>query len=45
MVKKNQGEIIKVFINENNKFIINSNAVLDHTLSEKAFIEKYGTYI
>ncbi len=43
--KQNQGEIIKVFINENNKFIINSNAILDHTLSEKAFIEKYGTYI
>lgn len=43
--KQKQGEIIKVFINENNKFIINSNAILDHTLSEKAFIEKYGTYI
>ncbi|MET3025705.1 SH3 domain-containing protein [Flavobacterium sp. UW10123] len=43
--KQNQGEIIKVFINENNKFIINPNAILDHTLSEKAFIEKYGTYI
>ncbi|UWY27956.1 SH3 domain-containing protein [Flavobacterium sp. TR2] len=43
--KQNQGEIIKVFINENNKFIINSSAILDHTLSEKAFIEKYGTYI
>lgn len=43
--KQNQGEIIKVFINENNKFIINQNAILDHTLSEKAFIEKYGTYI
>jgi len=43
--KQNQGEIIKVFINENNKFIINSTATLDYTLSEKAFIEKYGTYI
>ncbi len=43
--KQNKGEIIKVFINENNKFIINSNAILDNTLSEKAFIEKYGTYI
>lgn len=43
--KQNQGEIIKVFINENNKFILNQNAVLDHTMSEKAFIEKYGTYI
>lgn len=43
--KQNQGEIIKVFINEHNKFIINSNAVLDYTLSEKAFVEKYGTYI
>ncbi|WP_343616766.1 SH3 domain-containing protein [Flavobacterium sp.] len=43
--KKNQAEIVKVFINENNKLIFNPNAVLDHTLSEKAFIEKYGTYI
>nr|WP_294779381.1 SH3 domain-containing protein [uncultured Flavobacterium sp.] len=43
--KQNKAEIIKVFINENNKFILNPNAVLDHTLSEKAFIEKYGTYI
>jgi uncharacterized protein YgiM (DUF1202 family) len=43
--KQNQGEIIKFFINENNKFIINSNAILDQTMSEKAFIEKYGTYI
>ncbi|SFC92932.1 SH3 domain-containing protein [Flavobacterium phragmitis] len=43
--KLNKAEIIKVFINENNKFIINPNAVLDHTLSEKAFIEKYGTYV
>jgi len=43
--KQNKAEIIKVFVNENNKFIINANAVLDHTMSEKAFIEKYGTYI
>lgn len=43
--KEKKAEIIKVFINENNKFIINPNAVLDHTLSERAFIEKYGTYI
>lgn len=43
--KKNQAEIVKVFINENNKFIINPNAVLDNSMSEKAFIEKYGTYI
>jgi uncharacterized protein YgiM (DUF1202 family) len=42
---KNQAEIVKVFINENNKFIINPNVILDHTTSEKAFIEKYGTYI
>lgn len=41
----NKSEIVKVFINENNKFVINANAVLDHNLSEKAFIEKYGTYI
>ncbi|WP_125720267.1 SH3 domain-containing protein [Flavobacterium ustbae] len=43
--KQKQGEIIKVYITKNNKFIINQNADLDHTLSEKAFIEKYGTYI
>ena len=43
--EKNQAEIIKVFINENNKLALNPNAILDHTLSEKAFIEKYGTYI
>ena len=43
--KQNQAEIVKVFINENNKFIINANSVLDHSVSEKAFIEKYGTYI
>ncbi|RXM43602.1 SH3 domain-containing protein [Flavobacterium sp. YO64] len=43
--KQNQAEIVKVFINENNKLIINPNSVLDHTMSEKAFIEKYGTYI
>ncbi|MFH6962528.1 SH3 domain-containing protein [Flavobacterium plurextorum] len=43
--KQNQAEIVKVFINENNKFIINANSVLDHSMSEKAFIEKYGTYI
>lgn len=42
---KNQAEIIKVFINENNKLVFNANAVLDNTLSEIAFIEKYGTYI
>ena len=43
--KKNQAEIVKVYINENNKFIINPNAVLDNSISEKTFIEKYGTYI
>ncbi|TDW48902.1 hypothetical protein EV144_103422 [Flavobacterium sp. 270] len=43
--KKNQAEIIKVFINENNKLVINTNSILDNTVSEKAFIEKYGTYI
>ncbi|SHM33348.1 SH3 domain-containing protein [Flavobacterium chilense] len=43
--QKNQAEITKVFINENNKLILNPNAILDHTVSEKAFIEKYGTYI
>ncbi|WP_343694930.1 SH3 domain-containing protein [Flavobacterium sp.] len=43
--KKNQAEIVKVYINENNKLIINANSVLDNSVSEKAFIEKYGTYI
>ncbi|QOG04413.1 SH3 domain-containing protein [Flavobacterium sp. MDT1-60] len=43
--KKNQAEIVKVYINENNKFIINANSVLDNSVSEKAFIEKYGAYI
>lgn len=43
--KKNQAEIVKVYINENNKFIINPNTILDNSVSEKAFIEKYGTYI
>lgn len=43
--KQDKGEIIKVFINENNTFILNPNAILDHTLSEKDFIDKYGTYV
>lgn len=43
--KKNQAEIVKVYINENNKFIINPNTILDNSISEKTFIEKYGTYI
>lgn len=43
--KKNQVEIVKVFINENNKLILNPNSILDNSVSEKAFIEKYGTYI
>ncbi|MCD0471546.1 SH3 domain-containing protein [Flavobacterium sp. JAS] len=42
---KNQAEITKVFINENNQLVFNTNSVLDHTTSEKVFIEKYGTYI
>lgn len=43
--QKNQAEIAKVFINENNRLVLNPNATLDHTLTEKAFIEKYGAYI
>lgn len=43
--EKNQAEITKVFINENNKLVLNPSATLDHTLTEKAFIEKYGAYI
>jgi len=43
--KNNKAEIVKVFINENNKLIISPNHILDRSISEKAFIEKYGTYI
>jgi uncharacterized protein YgiM (DUF1202 family) len=43
--KKNQAEVVKVYSNENNKFIINANSILDNSVSEKAFIEKYGAYI
>jgi uncharacterized protein YgiM (DUF1202 family) len=43
--KQNQAEIVKVYMNENNKFIINPNSILDNSVSEKAFIEKYGAYI
>lgn len=43
--QKNQAEITKVFINENNKLVLNANATLDYILTEKAFIEKYGAYI
>ncbi|WP_202702039.1 SH3 domain-containing protein [Flavobacterium sp. UGB4466] len=43
--KQNQAEITKVFINENNKLVFSPTASLDHSLTEKAFIEKYGTYI
>ncbi|MBF4518228.1 SH3 domain-containing protein [Flavobacterium sp. ANB] len=42
---KNQAEIVKVFINENNKLAFSPNVIFDNTLSEKAFIEKYGTYV
>ncbi|WP_394773494.1 SH3 domain-containing protein [Flavobacterium sp.] len=43
--QKNQAEITKVFINENNKLVLNPNATLDNSVTEKAFIEKYGSYI
>lgn len=43
--KENKVEVIKIFINQTNKLIFNSNAALDSSLSEKAFIEKYGSYI
>jgi hypothetical protein len=43
--QKNQAEIVRVFINENNKMVINANSILDNSVSEKAFIQKYGTYI
>jgi uncharacterized protein YgiM (DUF1202 family) len=43
--QKNQAEITKVFINKNNKLVLNPNATLDNSLTEKTFIEKYGSYI
>ncbi|WDF62203.1 SH3 domain-containing protein [Flavobacterium sp. KACC 22763] len=42
---KNLVEIVKVFLNENNKFILNSKTIFDYKLTERDFIEKYGTYI
>jgi hypothetical protein len=42
---QNQAEITKVFINEHNKLVLNNTSAFDHSLSEKIFIEKYGTYI
>ena len=42
---QNLAEVVKVYSNANNKLIINSNSVLDNSISEKAFIEKYGAYI
>ncbi|MCP2028927.1 hypothetical protein L1276_004106 [Flavobacterium sp. HSC-32F16] len=43
--KKNKAEVIKVYVSPNYKFILNTNDFLDNSTSEKAFIEKYGTYI
>lgn len=43
--KQNKAEIIKVYLKDNNKFLLNSKATLDKATSEKAFIEKYGTYL
>ncbi|WP_133508205.1 SH3 domain-containing protein [Flavobacterium chryseum] len=43
--KQNKAEIIKVFINETNKLVFTTGAALDGSLTEKAFIEKYGSYI
>jgi len=43
--KNNKAEIVKVFINENNRLLISPSHILDNTVSEKSFIEKYGTYI
>lgn len=42
---QNQAELTKVFINEHNKLLLNNTNTLDQSLSEKTFIEKYGTYI
>ncbi|MFB9076580.1 SH3 domain-containing protein [Flavobacterium procerum] len=42
---KNLVAVVKATVNENNKFILNSKAIFDHNLTEKNFIEKYGTYI
>ncbi|WP_264554042.1 SH3 domain-containing protein [Flavobacterium sp. N2038] len=43
--EKNKAEVIKVYVSPNYKFILNTNDFLDNSTSEKAFIEKYGTYI
>ena len=43
--KENKAEVIKIFINQTNKLVFNVNAALDSSLTEKNFIEKYGTYI
>ncbi|KUJ59657.1 ligand-binding protein SH3 [Flavobacteriaceae bacterium CRH] len=43
--KQNKVEVIKVFINGSNKLVFNTGAALDSSLTEKAFIEKYGSYI
>lgn len=43
--QKNKAEVVKVYVSPNYKFILNKNDFLDNSTSEKAFIEKYGTYI
>lgn len=43
--KQNKAELVKVYMNEQVKFIFNTNFILDNTLSEKDFIAKYASYI
>ena len=43
--KQNKAEVLKVFVNGTNKLVFNTGAALDSSLTEKAFIEKYGSYI
>lgn len=43
--KQNKAELVKVYLNEQTKFVINPTSILDYTLTEKDFITKYATYI
>lgn len=42
---KNLAELVTVFINENNQFIINDNAILDSNITERDFINRYSQYL
>lgn len=43
--KQNKAELVKVYMNEQTKFILNANFTLDNIISEKDFITKYASYI